>query len=133
VDRARDHQGQVIDVFISNHGDSETARRVLTAHGERIEVVTDKTPAPARVVDELVAPAIHSMNQYESNRCEADHGRFRARLRPMRDAQANMAASIVVHGPAFVQNFRRGHFERGVEVAPLFRLATAFDEPRLAI
>ncbi len=42
-------------------------------------------------------------------------------------------ASVVIRGHAFVQNLRRGHYELGVEVAPVFRLATAFAELRIAI
>jgi len=32
-----------------------------------------------------------------------------------------------------MQNLRRGHCELAVETAPAYRLATAFDELRLAI
>jgi len=42
-------------------------------------------------------------------------------------------ASVVIPGHAFIQNLRRGHYERGVQVAPVFRLATTFDELQLAI
>jgi hypothetical protein len=36
-------------------------------------------------------------------------------------------------GRAFIQNLRRGHCELAVDAAPLFRLATAFDELRTAL
>lgn len=71
--------------------------------------------------------------QYENNRVECDHGRLKARLRPMRRVKTNRTASVVVRGHAFVQNLRRGHQELGVDTAPLFRLATALDELRPAI
>jgi hypothetical protein len=45
----------------------------------------------------------------------------------------NRTASVVIQGHAFVQNLRRGHYELGIEVLPVFRLATAFDELQLAI
>jgi transposase, IS6 family len=38
-----------------------------------------------------------------------------------------------VQGHAFIQNLRRGHYELGVEAVPVYSLATAFDELRLAI
>jgi hypothetical protein len=37
------------------------------------------------VLDELVPSALHVVEQYANNPIEADHGRLKARLRPMRD------------------------------------------------
>ena len=85
------------------------------------------------VIDELIPAAFHKTGQYENNRCECDHGRLKARLRPMCGLKTDRTASIVIRGHVFVQNLRRGHYELGVEVAPVFRLATAFDELQLAI
>lgn len=51
----------------------------------------------------------------------------------MRGLKTDRTASVVIRGHAFVQNLRRGHYELGVETAPVFRLATAFDELKLAI
>ena len=51
----------------------------------------------------------------------------------MRGLKTDGTASVVIPGQAFVQNLRRGHYERGVQVAPVFRLATTFDELQLVI
>ena len=51
----------------------------------------------------------------------------------MRGLKTDRPASVVIRGHAFIQNLRRGHDERGVQTAPVFRLATAFDELRPAI
>ena len=51
----------------------------------------------------------------------------------MRGLKTDRTASVVIRGHAFVQNLRRGHYELGVDVTPVFRLATAFDELMLAI
>ena len=137
VYRAVDQHGQVIDVYVSARRDIPAARRffttALTAHGDPVEVVTDKAPSLARVIDELIPAAFHNTGQYENNRCEADHGRLKARLRPMRGLTTNRTASVVIRGHAFVQNVCRGHYELGIEASPVFRLATAFDELQLAI
>ena len=137
VYRAVNQQGQVIEVFVSNRRDIEAAKRFftmsLTTHGAPVEVVTDKAPALARVIDALIPTAFHTTGQYEKNRCEADHGRLKSRLRPMRGLKTNRTASVVIRGHAFVQNVRRGHYELGVEVSSEFRLAAAFDELMLAI
>jgi hypothetical protein len=50
----------------------------------------------------------------------------------MRGLKTDQTASAVIRGHAFVQNLRRGHYELGIETAPVFRLATAFDELQIA-
>ena len=103
------------------------------AHRSPVEEITDRAPALANVIDELIPAAFHNTGQYENNRCEADHGRLKARLRPMRGLKTDRTVSVVIQGHAFVQNLRRGHYELGIDAAPVFRLATAFDELQLAI
>jgi transposase-like protein len=137
VYRAVDQHGQVIDVFVSKRRDIASARRFFTtalaAHRAPAEVITDRAPALANVIDELIPAAFHNSGQYENNRCEADHGRLKARLRPMRGLKTDRTARVAIRGLAFIQNLRRGHYGLGVETAPSFRLATAFHELRLAI
>jgi hypothetical protein len=72
------------------------------------EVTTDRAPAYPRVLDELVPSALHVMEQYANNPVEADHGRLKARLRPMRGLKRHRSARILAAGHAFVQNLRRG-------------------------
>ena len=103
--------------------------RAVDQHGQ----VTDKASALAHVIDELIPAAFHNTGQYENNRCEADHGRLKARLRPMRGLKTHRTASVVIRGHAFIQNLRRGHYELGIHVSPSVRLAAAFDELALAI
>ena len=136
VYRAVDQHGQVSDVYVSKHRDIPSATRFLTtslaAHRAPVEVITDRAPALANVIEELIPAAFHNTGQYENNRCDADHGRLKARLRPMRGLKTERTASIVIRGHAFIQNVKRGHYELGVETVPALRLATAFDELQLA-
>ena len=85
------------------------------------------------VIEELIPAAWHNTGRYENNRVESDHGRLKARLRPMRGLKTHRTASVVIRGHALIQNLRRGHYELAVDAAPLSRLATAFDELRPAI
>ena len=137
VYRAVDQRGQVIDVLVSKRRDIASARQFFTttlaAHPAPVEVITDRAPSLANVIQELIPAAFHNTGQYENNRCECDHGRLKARLRPMRGLKTDRTASVVIRGHAFIQNLRRGHYELGVETAPVFRLATAFGELQLAI
>ena len=132
-----DQHGQVLDVYVSQRRDIASARRfftaALTVHSDPGEVITDRAPALANAIEDLVPAALHNTGQYENNRVECDHGRLKARLRPMRGLNRNRTASVVIRRHAFVQNLRRGHYELAVDAAPLFRLATAFDELRPAM
>jgi transposase, IS6 family len=80
------------------------------------------------VIDELVPSARHVLEQYANNRVEADHGRLKARLRPMRGLKRLTSASTIAEGHAFVQNVRRGHCEITVDVPVHDRLRVAFTE-----
>ena len=66
--------------------------------------------------------------QYANNRVEADHGRLKARLRPMRGLTHFRLAEVIACGHAFVQNLRRGHYELASDVSPPLRLTAAFTE-----
>jgi transposase-like protein len=135
--RAIDRHGRVIDVFVSEHRDFASARTFVATSvlARRIatEVIADRRAALANVTPDLIPSAFHDTGQCESSRCEAGHGRLKARLRPMRGLRTDRAVSVVIRGRAFVQNVRRGHYELGVEASPVFRLAAAFDELQPAI
>jgi len=137
VYRAVDQQGHVIDLYVSQRRDIASARTFFTAalavHGDPGEVITDRAPALANAIEELLPAARHNTGQHQNTRVECDHGRLKARLRPMRGLKTNRTASVVIRGHAFIQNLRRGHYELAVDSAQLFRLATAFDELRPAI
>ena len=51
----------------------------------------------------------------------------------MRGLTTDRTASVVIRGHANIWNLRRGHDELGVDTAPVFRLASAFNELRHAI
>ncbi len=77
--------------------------------------------------------ACHVTEQYANNVVEADHGRLKARLRPMRGLKRLRSAQVISTGHAFVQNLRRGHYELGVDIDPRHRLAAIFTELTCAI
>jgi len=137
VYRAVDQHGQVIDVCLSQRRDTVSARSFFTAalavHDEPSEVITDRAPALASAIEELIPAAQHYTGQYENNRVECDHGRLKARLRPMRGLKTHRTASAVIQGHAFIQNLRRGHYELAVDTASPFGVAAAFDGLRAAI
>jgi transposase-like protein len=138
VYRAIDQFGQVIDVFVSARRDAKAARRFFqqAIGGTKItpvEVTTDQAPVYPVVLEELLPAAWHHTDRYGNNRVECDHGRLKARLRPMRGLKQDRSARVIIAGHALVQNMRRGHYELAVEELATRRVVTAFDELAVAI
>ncbi len=137
VYRAIDQRGQIIDVYVSKRRDLGAACRffatALIAHGAPVEVVTNGAPALARAIEGLMPGVFHNTEQYANNRIEADHGRLKARLRPMLGLKRDHTASVIIRGHALMQDIRRGHYELGVEARPRRRIASAFAELARAI
>jgi transposase-like protein len=138
VYRAIDQFGQVIDVFVSICRDANAARQFFeqalrTTSVAPTEVITDQAPVHPAVLAELLPAAWHRPDRYANNRVECDHGRLKARLRPMRGLKQDRSARVIIVGHAFVQNVRRGHYELAVEEPVNRRVAVAFDELALAI
>jgi transposase-like protein len=138
VYRAIDQFGQVIDVLASPQRDAAAAHRFFeralgTTKIMPSEDVTDLAPTYRVVLEELLPTAWHRTDRYANNQIEADHGRLKARLRPMRGLRQEHSARVVIAVHAFVQNLRRGHYELAAEEPVSRRLAVAFDELALAI
>jgi transposase-like protein len=116
VYRAVDQFGQVIDALVAARRDAGPAHRFFErALGATkvapVEVVTDQAPVYPGVLEELLPAAWHRTDQYVNNRVECDHGRLKARLRPMPGLKQERSARVIIAGHAFVQNVRRGHYE----------------------
>ena len=84
-------------VLLSARRDADAARRffrraIATLKVTPTEVITDAAPVYPAVLDELT--------------------------RPMRGLRTERAAQTVIAGHAFIQNLRRGHYERGLDVPP---------------
>jgi len=135
--RAVDQHGQVIDVLASERRDQAAAWRffvrALTQGRRPVEVTTGKAPVYPRVLDELLPEACHVDAARENNRIETDHGRLKARLRPMRGLKRLRSVQTISAGHALVQNIRRGHYELATDTHPQLRLAAAFTELAAAI
>jgi transposase-like protein len=137
VYRAVDQFGQVIDVLVSVRQDTKAARRfferaISATKVTLAEVVIDRAATYPMVLEELLPAAWHRTDRYANNRVEADHGRLKARLRPMRGLKQDRSARVVA-GHGFVQNLRRGHYELAVAEPVSRRVAVAFNELALAI
>jgi transposase-like protein len=99
--RAIDQFGQVVDVFVSPRRDLRAARlffeeAIGTTKIRRVGVVTDQAPAYRVVLEELLPAAWHRTDRSANNRVEADHGRLKARLRPMRGLKRDRSARVII-------------------------------------
>jgi transposase-like protein len=132
VYRAIDQHGQVVDIYVSSRRDARAARRffvkALRGRAAPSEVVTDRAWTLRAVVEELIPGAFHNTTKYANNRIEADHGRLKARLRPMRGLKRDRTARVIMSGHAFIQNLRRGHYELGGDARVHRRVASAVTE-----
>ena len=128
---AVDQFGQVIDVVVSH--DATSGRPAGSSSGPSARPRLDPSrwsPTEQR----RTRPCWKSYYQEPGIApIEADHGRLKARLGPMRGLKQDRSARVVIAGHAFVQNVRRGHYELAVEAPVNRRVAVAFDELALAI
>ncbi len=105
--RAIDQFGQVIDVLVSEKRDLAATRWFFSRalrHGSRpTEVSTDRAPAYPWALDELLPTASHVREKYANNPIEADHGRLKSRLRPMRGLKQLRCAQVISTGHALIE------------------------------
>ena len=99
---------RVIDVLASPKRDlprPTVLRPALNATRRPTEVTTDRAPAYPRVLDEVVPEAWHVVEQYANNPIEANHGRLKARTRPMRGLKRLRCAQVICSGHAFSRTY----------------------------
>ena len=61
-----------------------------------VEVTTDRAATYPVVLEDLLPAAWHRTEQHANNRVEADHGRLKARLRPMRGLKQDRSARVII-------------------------------------
>jgi transposase-like protein len=138
VYRAIDQVGQVVDVFVSTRRDADAASRFFqqaigATRVRPVEVTTDRARVYPAVLEALLPGARHRTDQYANNHVECDHGRLKARLRPMRGLKQDRSARVIIAGQAFMQNVRRGYYELAVGEPANRRVAVAVDELAVVI
>lgn len=70
------------------------------------------------MLDELLPSARHVVERGANNPVETDHGRLKARLRPMRGFKQLRSVRVIGVGHAFAQKVRRGDYELAIDVDP---------------
>src|SRR4028119_593834 len=85
--RAVDHEGEVLEAFVSKTRDTQAAlkflRKLMKRHGRPEEVVTDKLRSYGAALKELGLHDKQVTKRWENNRAENSHQPFRRRERAM--------------------------------------------------
>jgi hypothetical protein len=82
-----DHEGEVLEAFVSKHRDRKAAltflRKLMKRHDRPNELVTDKLRSYGAALKELGAAGLQTTDRWENNRAETSHQPFRQRERAM--------------------------------------------------
>ncbi len=85
--RAIDHEGTILDCYVSKRRDRKAALKVLkklvSKHGRPKEIVTDKLASYGAALKELNMKHLQETGQYKNNQVENSHLHFRRRERGM--------------------------------------------------
>lgn len=85
--RAVDHEGTILDCYVSKRRNKKAALKVLkklvSRHEKPKEIVTDKLPSYGAALKELNMTHLQKTEQYKNNQVENSHLHFRRRERGM--------------------------------------------------
>jgi putative transposase len=85
--RAVDHEGEVLESYVTKARDKAAAlkflRKLMKRHGRSYELVTDGLRSYGAALKELGAAGNHVTGRWENNRAENSHQPFRRRERAM--------------------------------------------------
>jgi putative transposase len=85
--RAVDHEGTILDCYITKRRNKKAALKVLkklmSRHGRPKEIVTDKLASYKAALRDIGAMDLQNTTQYKNNQIENSHLHFRQRERSM--------------------------------------------------
>lgn len=85
--RAIDHEGTILDCYVSKRRNKKAARKVLKSlikrHGLPKEIITDKLPSYKAALRELSLQHLQETGRYKNNQVENSHLHFRRREQGM--------------------------------------------------
>jgi len=85
--RAVDHEGEVLESFVTKRRDKRAAlkflRKTMRKHGSPKKIITDRLRSYGAALKEIGAANLQDTTQYQNNRCENSHLPFRRKERSM--------------------------------------------------
>ena len=121
--RAVDHEGEVLEAYVSKARDKKAAltflRKLMKRHGRPEEVVTDKFRSYGAALKEIGAVLKQVTDRWENNRAENSHQPFRRRERAMQRFRRMRSLQTF----AAVQSSVCNHFnsDRSLSSRPVFK------------
>ena len=121
--RAVDHEGEVLEAFVSKRRCKRTAlkfiKKMMKKYCNPHEIVTDKLASYGAALNTLGAKQLQNTTQYHNNRSEKSHLPFRRRERAMQKfrSAATLQRFATVHGSIY------NHFnhERHLEIRQVYK------------
>ncbi len=123
--RAIDKRGNTIDFYLSSTRSAKAAKRFLSkairsthSHMKPYAINTDKAPAYIAALDELKASGTcpdyteHRRIKYLNNRLEADHGKLKRLITPVRGFKTLKTAYATIKGFELMRMFKKGQLDR---------------------
>lgn len=133
--RAVDHEGEVLETFVTKKRDRKAAvkflKKALRRHGKPMEVVTDRLRSYPAAMKQIGIEARHSTDHRANNRAENSHQPFRRRERAM--ARFRSAKSLQMFTSIHASIHNHFNLERHLYSRQLFKSnrTTAMNEWRL--
>jgi putative transposase len=115
--RAIDHEGEVLEAFVSKRRCKRTAlkfiRKLMKHYGKPSEIVTDKLRSYGAALKVIGAENLQNTTQYQNNRCENSHLPLRRRERAMQKFRypATLQKLATVHGQIYNHFNHERHLE----------------------
>ena len=85
--RAVDHEGEVLEAFVSNRRDRKAAltflKKIMKRYGKPHQIVTDRLESYRVAMKVIGNQAIQEVGRWKNNRCENSHLPFRRREHAM--------------------------------------------------
>ena len=121
--RAIDERGNTIDFYLSHRRNAKAAKRFIKKLIKSnptcdVSVInTDKNPAYGQAIKELkeegslASDVSHLQIKYRNNRLEADHGKLKRLINPVRGFQSMKTAYATIRGFEMMRMFKKGQFK----------------------
>ena len=122
--RAIDKQGRTVDFYLSSRRNAKSAKRFLgkalrglNEWEKPLTINTDKAPAYGEAIRQLKKEGKcpkdlkHRQIKYLNNRVEADHGKLKRLINPVRGFQSIKTAYATIKGFEVMYMFKKGQFK----------------------
>ncbi len=118
--RAVDHEGTILDCYVSKRRDRKAAKKVLkkliSKHGLPREIVTDKLGSYKAAMKELNIQNLQNTERYKNNQVENSHLHFRRREKIMNKFRSMKSLQKFVS----IQSIFQNHFNHQSQKTLIF-------------